>query len=62
MAMHSFIESSKDDSKTSVCLRNYQRHEPNSSAEGNINHFIKDLKSFDYKTSSTGKLETNSVE
>ena len=43
MAMYSFIEFSKDQSKTSVSLRNYQRHEPNNSAEGNVNHFIKDL-------------------
>ena len=47
---------------TSGSLWNYFRDEPNSGAEGNINYSIKDSKSFDYKTSITGKLENNNVE
>ena len=35
------------------------RDEPNSGAEGNINYTIKHSKSFDYKTSVTGKLGNN---
>ena len=41
---------------------NYYRDEPNSGAVGNINYSIKGSKSFDYKTSITGKLEGNNVE
>ena len=44
---------------------NYYRDEPNSGlggADNNINYSIKDSKSFDYKTSITGKLEGNSTE
>ena len=33
-----------------------------SGAVGNINYFIKDSESFDYKTSIIGKLEGNNVE
>ena len=33
-----------------------------SGPEGNINYSIKDSKSFDYKTSITGKLEGNDTE
>ena len=51
------IEYSKNYSKTSGSLWNYYRDEPNSGAKGNINYSIKDSKSFDYKTSITGKLE-----
>ena len=36
--------------------------EPNSGAIKNINYSIKDSKSFDYKTSITGKLESNNKE
>ena len=35
------------------------RDETNSGANNNINYSIKDSKSFDYKTSITGKLESN---
>ena len=35
---------------------------PSSGAAGNINYSIKHSKSFDYKTSITGKLEGSSVE
>ena len=38
---------------------NYYRDEPNSGANNDINYSIKDSKSFDYKTSITGKLESN---
>ena len=41
---------------------NYCRDEPSSGAVGNINYSIKNSKSFDYKTSITGKLEGNNVE
>ena len=41
---------------------NYCRDEPNSGAVGNINYSIKNSKSFDYKTSITGKLEGNNGE
>ena len=49
-------------SNTSGSLWNYYRDEPNSGSDGNINYFIKDSTSFDYKTSITGKLENNNVE
>ena len=38
------------------------RDETNSGANNNINYSIKDSKSFDYKTSITGKLEGNNTE
>ena len=38
------------------------RDEPNSGVNNNINYSIKDSKSFDYKTSITGKLEGNNTE
>ena len=57
MPMHNLIECSKTYSNTSGSLRNYYRDEPNSGAEGNINYSIKNSKTFDYKTSITGKLE-----
>ena len=44
---------------------NYYRNEPNSGIGGennNINYLIKDSKSFDYKTSITGKLEGDNTE
>ena len=40
---------------------NYYRDEPNSGANNDINYSIKDSKSFDYKTSITGKLESNNT-
>ena len=43
-------------------MGNYYRDEPNSETEENINYSIKDSKSFNYKTSITGKLEGNDVE
>ena len=48
--------------KTTGSLFNYSRDEPNSGAVENINYSIKNSKSFDYKTSITGKLEGKNVE
>ena len=62
MSIYNLIEYSKNYSKTSGKLWNYYRDEPNSGAEGNINYSIEDSKSFDYKTSITGKLENNNLE
>ena len=55
--MYNLIKDSKNYSNTSESLWNYYRDETNSGAVGNINYFIKNSKSFDYKTSVTGKLE-----
>ena len=62
MFMYNLIEYSKNYSKTTGSLRNYYRDEPNSGAVGNINYSIKDSKSFDCKTSITGKLEDDNAE
>ena len=54
------LEYSKNYSKTAGSFWNYYRDEPNSGLGGvdnNINYSIKDSKSFNYKTSITGKLE-----
>ena len=59
MPMYNLIEYSKNYSKTSGSLWNYYMDESNDGAKGNINYSIKDSKSFDYKTSITGKLECN---
>ena len=58
--MYNLLEYSKNYRKTTEGLWNYYRDEPNSSIGGrndNVNYSIKDSKSFDYKTSITGKLE-----
>ena len=60
--MYNVIKYSKNYRKTTGTLWNYCRDEPNSNAIGNINYSIKDSKSFNYKTSITGKLEDNNVE
>ena len=60
--MYNFIECSKNYRKTTGSLWNYYRDETNSAAEGNINYSIKHSKSFNYKTSITGKLEGNKAE
>ena len=60
--MYNFLEYSKNYRKTTGSLFNYYRDEPNSGAIGNINYSIKDSKSFGYKTSITGKLDSNNVE
>ena len=60
MPMNNLLEYSKNYRKTTGCLGNYYRNEPNSSVgseSNNVNYSIKDSKSFDYKTSITGKLE-----
>ena len=62
MLMYNLIEYSKNYSKTSESLWNCYRDEPNGVAQGNVNHYIKGSKSFDYKTSITGKLENNNAE
>ena len=62
MPLYNLTEYSKNYRKTTGSLWNYYRDEPNSCAEGNINYFIKGSKSFDYKTSITGKLEGNNVD
>ena len=62
MPMCNLLEYSKNYSKTTGSLWNYYRDEPNRGANNNINHSIKDSKSFDYKTSTTGKLEGNKTE
>ena len=61
-SMYNLLEYSKNYSKTSGRFWNYYRDEPNSGANNNINYSIKDSKSFDYKTSITGKLEGNNTE
>ena len=65
MPMYNLLEYSKNYSKTTGSFWNYYRDEPNSGvggADNNINYSIKDSKSFDYKTSITGKLEGNNTE
>ena len=61
MPMYHLIEYSKNYSKTTGSFGNYYKDEPNSGANNNINYSIKDSKSFDYKTSITGKLEGNNT-
>ena len=56
------IEHSKNYSKTSGSLWNYYRDEPNSGAERNITNSIKYSKYFNYKTSTTEKLEGGNTE
>ena len=65
MPMYNFLEYSKNYSKTTRSFWNYYRDEPNSGLGGNnnnVNYSIKDSKSFDYKTSITGKLENSNTE
>ena len=65
MPMYNLLEYSKNYSKTTGSFWNYYRDEPNSGLGGNnnnVNYSIKDSKSFDYKTSITGKLEGNNTE
>ena len=66
MSMSSLIEYSKNYRKTTGSLWNYYRDEPTSGSDGvannRINYSIRDSKSFDYKTSSTRKLEGKNVE
>ena len=65
MTMQNLLKYSKNYSKTTGNFGNYYRDEPNSSlgvADSNIKYLIKDSKSFNYKTSITGKLEGNNTE
>ena len=65
MPMYNLIEYSKNYSKITGRSCNYYRDEPNCGLGGagnNINYSMKDSKSFDYKTSITGKLEGNNTE
>ena len=62
MPMYNLIEYSKNYRKTTGSLWNCYRDEPNSGFGGddnNINYSIKNSKSFNYKTSITGKLGDN---
>ena len=59
MPMYNLIEYSKNCRKTTGTLWNYYRDEPNSGAEGGVDYYIKNSKSFNYKTSITGKLGDN---
>ena len=63
--MYNLREYSKNYRKKTGSFWNYYRDEPNSGLGGNtnnVNYSIKDPKSFDYKTSITGKLEGNKAE
>ena len=63
--MYNLLEYRKNYSKTTRSFWNYYNDEPNSgasSANNNINHSIKDSRSFDYKSSIKGKLEGNNIE
>ena len=62
LPMYNLLEYSKNYSKTTGGFWNYYRDEPDCGANNNINYSIKDSKSFDYKTSITGKLEGNNTE
>ena len=65
MHMYNLLEYSRNYLKKSDTLWNYCTDEPNSGLCGdnnNLSYSIKDSKSFDYKTSITGKLQGNSVE
>ena len=61
MPMYNLLEYNKNYRKTTGSLWNYYRDEQNSGTEGNINYSIKNSKSFDHKSSITGKLEDNNV-
>ena len=65
MPMYNLLEYSQNYRKTTRTFWNYNRDEPNSGIGGennNIKYSIKDSKSFDYKTSITGKLEGDNTE
>ena len=62
MPMYNLTEYSKNYSNTTERLWNNYRDEPNSETEVNINYYIKDSKSLDYKTRITGRLEANNTE
>ena len=58
--MYNLLEYNKNYRKTTGSFWNYYRDKPNSGLGGennDVNYSIKDLKSFDYKTSITGNLQ-----
>ena len=62
MPMYNLLQYSKNYRKTTENLWNYYRDEPNSGLGGDnndINYFIENSKSFDYKTTITEKLGDN---
>ena len=65
MPMYNLLEQSKNYSVTTGSFWNYYSDEPNSGLDGagnTISYSIKHSKSFDYKTSITGKLEGKNTE
>ena len=65
MPMYNLLEYRKNYSKTTGSFWNYYRDEQNSGlggADNNITYYITHSKSFDYKTSTAGKLEGNNTE
>ena len=60
--IYNLLQHSKNYRKTTGSLWNCYRDEPNNGAVGNINYSMKYSKSFNYKTSNTGKLEGKNVE
>ena len=65
MPMYNLLEYRKNYRKTTGSYWNYYRDEPNSGKGGdnnNVNYLVKDSKSFDCKTSITGRLEGNNTE
>ena len=62
MPLSNLLEYSKNYSKRTGSFWNYYRDKPNSGANNNIYYSIKASKSFDYKASITGKLESNNIE
>ena len=57
MPMCNLFEYRKNYSETSGSMWNHFKSKANSGAEGNKNYYIKDSKSFDYKTSIIEKSE-----
>ena len=65
MLWYNFLKYNKNYSKATGSSSNYYRDKPISGIgdmNNSINYFIKDSKSFDCKTSITGKLEGNNPE
>ena len=60
--LFSLLYYSKNYQNASGSLFNYYRFEPSSCAENGFNYSIKNSKSFEYKTSLTGKFEGNNTE
>ena len=57
MPMYNLLEYGKNYSKTTGSFWNFYIYEPNSGADNNIHYSIKNLKSLNYKTSTTENLE-----